>query len=170
MSNVRTARTTAATNLRTTEDYSCRLTPGPRSSILRLVLILGRRLSALFLTLALAATQAAVCAGWMTTPEARMACCSEGGACPMHKSDSPNSSSAQTVSQAEADSCCAASEGDQSSQSSSTFASTISLAVLGTPSPLPTVADVAVRPARTAAVPLPPGHVPKHVLLSVFLV
>jgi hypothetical protein len=88
----------------------------------------------------------------------------------MHKSDSPNSSSARTVSQAEADSCCAASEDDQSSQSSSTFASTISLAVLGTPSPLPTAFDVATRAAGRAAVPVPPSHVPKHVLLSVFLV
>jgi hypothetical protein len=88
----------------------------------------------------------------------------------MHKSDSPNSNSAPTVSQAEADSCCAASENDRSSQSSSTFASTISPAVLGTPRALPAVPDVAVRPAGTAAVPLPPSHVPKHVLLSVFLV
>jgi hypothetical protein len=112
----------------------------------------------------------AVCAGWMATPEARMACCADGEACPMHKSDSTNSASTQRVSQAEADSCCAASEDDQSSQSSSTFASTISFAVLGTPSPLPTASDVATRAAGRDAVPLPPSHVPKHVLLSVFLV
>jgi hypothetical protein len=149
---------------------------GPRltlcfiSSILRSVLILSRRLSALLVTLALSAGNVAVCAGWMATPEARMACCSEAGPCPMHKSDSPNSNSSQAVSQAEADSCCAASEDDQSSQSSSTFASTISVAVLGTPSQLPTASDVAPRAASRAAVPLPPSHVPKHVLLSVFLV
>ena len=134
------------------------------------MLVFSRRLSALLLTLALSAANAAVCAGWMPTPEARMACCAEGETCPMHKSDSPNSNSAQTVSQAEADSCCAASEDDQSSQSSSTFASTISLAVIGTPRPLPIASDIAMRAAGSAAVPLPPRHVPKHVLLSVFLV
>ena len=88
----------------------------------------------------------------------------------MHKSDSPNSNSAQTVSQAQADGCCAASEDDQSSPSSSTFASTIPLAALGTSTPLSTLADVAVRPGGTATLPIPPSHVPKHVLLSVFLV
>jgi hypothetical protein len=134
------------------------------------VLILSRRLSALLLTIALAVSHATVCAGWLATPETRMACCSDGGACPMHKSESAYSNPAQSISQAEADSCCAASEGDQSSQSSSTFASTISLAVLGTPSPLPVAPDVAMRQAGTAAVPLPPSHVPKHVLHSVFLV
>ena len=88
----------------------------------------------------------------------------------MHKSESANSNSAQIVSQAEADSCCAASESGQSSQSSSTFAPAISLAVLDTSGPLSTVLPVAVHRAGTAGVPLPPRHVPKHVLLSVFLV
>ena len=133
-------------------------------------MLLLHRLVAVALSLPLLASNVAVCAGWMATPEARMACCTENGTCPMHKSDSPNSNSAQTVSQAAADSCCAASEGDRSSQSSSRFASTISLAVLDTPSPLPTISDIAMRAAGRAAVPLPPSHVPKHVLLSVFLV
>ena len=134
------------------------------------MLILSRRLSALLLTLALAASQAGVCTGWMATAEARMACCANGETCPMHKSDSLDSNSARPVSQAEADSCCAASEREQSSQSSSTFASTISLAVLGTPTALAPAPAVAVPANGSAVVPLPPSHVPKHVLLSVFLV
>lgn len=141
------------------------LSPASLGSVLNFT----RRFAALLMAVALALGNVAVCAGWMATPEARMACCSDEASCPMHKSDSPNSYS-PTVTQAEADSCCGASEGDQSSQSSSTFASTISLTVLGTPRPLTTAADVAVGPTGTAFLALPPSHVPKHVLLSVFLV
>ena len=122
------------------------------------------------LSLALSASNAVLCGGWMPTPEARMACCSDGGACPMHKPDSPDASSARAVSQSEADSCCAASEGEQSSQTGSTFASTISPAVLGSLRLVPAASDVVLRMAGRAAVPLPPSHVAKHVLLSVFLV
>ena len=42
---------------------------------------LVQRLAALALTLGLMAGNAAICAGWMPTPEARMACCAEGGEC-----------------------------------------------------------------------------------------
>jgi hypothetical protein len=130
----------------------------------------SRRLSAVVLSLALLAGNLAVCAGWGATPDARMACCSKGGACPMHKSDSVDSNSTPAVSQAEADSCCAASEREQSSQSSSTFASTIPLAALDTSTALPTAPTVAMPANGSAVVPLPPSHVPKHVLLAVFLI
>jgi hypothetical protein len=135
------------------------------------VLSLARRVSAIALSIALAAGQAAVCAGWMPTPEARMACCSEGGKCPMHKGDSHSSGSERVPTQAQADSCCASSEGRTSDQSNPTFAPAITAAVLGAWSVLP--ADV---PAlvlsdgwRTSA-PRRVAPVPKHVLLSVFLV
>ena len=123
----------------------------------------------MLLAVALTSSHAAVCAGWMGTPEARMACCAEGGACPMHESGSPHANVSHTLTQAEADRCCAASEDDQSSQSSSTFAAGTSIAVLGTSSPLITDTAVAARPTGTTD-PLPPRHVPKHVLHSVFLV
>jgi hypothetical protein len=134
------------------------------------VIGLARRLPALLLTFALVASQAGVCAGWMPTAEARMACCSESGMCPMRKADSRESASRRVITQAQADSCCAASEREQSSQSPETFVVAISSAVLGPsvviPAPVPALVLSAAR--RTVA-PLPASQVPKHVLLSVFL-
>lgn len=135
----------------------------------RRVLSFGRRLSAVFLALALVAGQAGVCAGWMPTPEARMACCSEDGPCPMHKSE-PEDRSTRVVTQAEADRCCAASEHEDStpSQSNVAFFVTLAVALNSIPGLLP--APEAHADIWRASVPIPTGHVPKHVLLSVFLV
>ena len=83
-----------------------RLTLGCAVDHPRRVITVAKRLSALALALALMAGNAAVCAGWMSSPEARMACCSEGGACPMHRGSSHDSGS-DRVTQAQADSCCA---------------------------------------------------------------
>ncbi|HWV94592.1 MAG TPA: hypothetical protein VNZ24_09750 [Vicinamibacterales bacterium] len=134
------------------------------------MLSLARRASAIALSIALAAGQAAVCAGWMPTPEARMACCSDGS-CPMHKGDSHQSASERVLSQAQADSCCASSQDRNSNQSNPTVAAAITAAVLG--AGIVFRADV---PAlvlsdgwRTSA-PRRVAPVPKHVLLSVFLV
>ena len=69
-----------------------------------------------------------------------MACCAEANACPMHKSDSPDSDSQRVISQAQADSCCLSSERQEPGPSTPTFAVTISLAVLGPAIVLP--ADV----------------------------
>jgi hypothetical protein len=100
-----------------------------------------------------------------------MACCAEGGACPMHNGESHESGSDRLVTQAQADSCCASSQRKESGQSVPLFAPTISPAVLG-----PAVALPAALPAlvlsdgwRTVT-PAPTSPVPKHVLLSVFLV
>jgi hypothetical protein len=138
--------------------------PHPRG-----VLSFARRLSAVFLALALVAGQAGVCAGWMPTPEARMACCSEDGPCPMHKSESEDGPT-RVVTQAEADRCCAASEHEDStpSQSNAAFFVTLSVALIPLPGLLP--APEAHAEIWRASVPIPTGHVPKHVLLSVFLV
>ena len=130
---------------------------------------LPHRLSAVALTVALVAGNAAVCAGWMPTPEARMACCSKSGACPMHKSGESASESSGVLTQAQADTCCASSNPD-SSQSSGTFVGTITLAVLGTATVLPSVAPVQVRrEGWRTAVPISTAPIPKHVLLSVYL-
>lgn len=135
-----------------------------------MVVSFSRRLSAVLLALALAAGQAGVCAGWMASPEARMACCSEDGPCPMHKPDSEGDESKRVVSQAEADRCCAASEQDDSAPSPTGPAFSVALAVALSPVPalLPRPESHASIPR--ASVPIPPAHVPKHVLLSVFLV
>jgi hypothetical protein len=130
-----------------------------------------RRLSAVAIMLALGAGNAAVCAGWLPTPEARMACCTEGAPCPMHKGESSRSGSARVITQAQADSCCASSERDSSSQSNPTFVASITQAVLGTGVILPAIVPARVlSDAWRAVAPLPTTPVPIHVLLSVFLV
>lgn len=134
------------------------------------VLTFGRRFSAAALSLALLAGDVAQCAGWAATPEARMACCADEATCPMHRS-AEQTDVDRVVTQAQADSCCAASEPDRTDQSTPTFAATISSAVLGTATALPATLPVLVlRGAWQVAVPLPPDSVPKHVRLSVFLV
>ena len=132
------------------------------------VMIPGQRLTALALCVALLAGNATLCAGWASTPEARMACCTDGGHCPMHDGESHESQG--PVTQAQADSCCAASQ-PQNSQQQTPLVTTVSAAVLGTPSILPLPAPALVLSGRwRTLVPLPTGPVPRHVLLSVFLV
>jgi hypothetical protein len=113
----------------------------------------------------------AVCAGWAATPEARMACCVEGESCPMHDGESQDSSSPRVITQAQADNCCALSEPDHSSQPNPTLVATISNAVLGNgvvlPDPTPALM---LSDGWRATAPIPIAPVPKHVLLSVFLV
>jgi hypothetical protein len=130
-----------------------------------------QRLAALALTFALMAGNAAVCAGWMPTPEARMACCADGGECPMHKGDSHRSGSARVLTQAQADSCCAAAEGQNSNRSNPSFVPAITVAVLGVGVVLPAnVPALVLSDAWRTSAPIPVAPVPKHVLLSVFLV
>jgi len=146
------------------------LTPRRGSSILITVLNFSQRVSVFLVALALSANNVALCAGWMATPEARMACCSNGGACPMHKADSHDLGSPRALSQAEADQCCAASEHDDAAPSASAFALTMSLAVLPSPVPLVTPAAALERDAWRRHSPVPGTHLPRHLLLSVFLV
>ena len=147
------------------------LTHSPGSSILRSVPIRIRRLSAVLLAAGLLAGNAAVCAGWLATPEARMACCADGVECPMHKGDSDRSGSERVLTQAQADSCCAAAEGQSSNQSNPSFVTAITAAVLGVGVVLPpNVPALVLSDGWRPAAPTRAGPVPKHVLLSVFLV
>ena len=129
------------------------------------------RLVAVMLAVLVSAGNAAICAGWLPTPEARMECCSGEGPCPMHKGESGNEPSQHSVSQAQADSCCASSERDSSNQSSPTNVASISSAVLGTGTVLPALVPALVLSDgwRTFA-PIQSPPVPRHLLLSVFLV
>ena len=139
--------------------------------MLRPVPIFISRLSAVLLAAALLAGNAAVCAGWLATPEARMACCSEGHECPMHKGDSQSSGSERVLTQAQADSCCASSERKNSDQSKPSYATAITAPVLGVGMVLPaSVPALVLSNAWRTSPPLPVALVPKHVLLSVFLV
>ena len=141
-----------------------------RVCILRAVIKWLRRASAAAIVLALLAGDITLCAGWAATPEARMACCTDGD-CPMHKGESQNPGSDLVVTQGEADNCCASSERQQSNETAPTFVGVVSSAVLGAGVvvPVPVPALVASDSWRTLA-PFPLAHVPKHVLLSVFLV
>jgi hypothetical protein len=122
------------------------------------------RLAALVLATVLSVGNVAICAGWVATPEARMACCVGTSECPMHSGGHDHG----TMSQAEADSCCAASENDRSQTSP---LSLVALSV--SPVMLWTVA-VASEPARSfLAHPVAPPHLnqrARHLLLSVLLV
>jgi hypothetical protein len=133
------------------------------------VLSLSHRLSAVLVALVLGAGQAGACAGWMPTAEARMACCSDDGPCPMHQSKSQNGPT-DVVTQAEADRCCAASGQDDSAPSPSTVGFFVTLGIVISPIPALLLEPEARADTLRAAVPMPTGHVPKHLLLSVFLV
>jgi hypothetical protein len=134
------------------------------------VVRLVHRLAALALTFGLMAGNAAVCAGWLPSPEARMACCVDGE-CPMHKGDSHRSGSERVLTQAQADSCCASSERENSNQSNLSFVTAITAAVLGVGVVLPAdVPALVLSDAWRTSAPTPVAPVPKHVLLSVFLV
>jgi hypothetical protein len=137
----------------------------------RAVMRLVRRLAALAVTLGLMAGNAAVCAGWLPTAEARMACCADGTECPMHKGDSHRSGSARVLTQAQADSCCAPSERENSKQSNPSFVAAITASVLGAGTVLPAnVPPLVLSDGWRTSGPMPVAPVPKHVLLSVFLV
>jgi hypothetical protein len=129
-----------------------------------------QRLAALALTFGLMAGNAAICAGWLPSPEARMACCADGGECPMHRGDSHRSGSERVLTQAQADSCCASSEG-KNSKSTPPFDVAITAAVLGAGTVLPAnVPALVLSDGWRTSAPIPVAPVPKHVLLSVFLV
>jgi len=136
----------------------------------RNVELLLRRTAAFVVALALGAAGWAECAGWQASPEARMACCLSSD-CPMHGSTEPSGGS-ESVTQAQADRCCAASETDDSTPSAVAFSLSLSAALL--PSTLAALAPIMAPSAPFAAwrthAALPVGQVPKHVLLSVFLI
>jgi len=129
---------------------------------------LSRRLAAAAAVLALSVGNLAVCAGWQATPEARMVCCQHESTCPMHKSDSAGVK--HSVTQAQADDCCASSERGRSATTHSTF--TLSAVVTFTAAVLPVAAgsNTPALQAWRAFVPLPLPPIPKHLLLSVLLV
>ena len=89
----------------------------------------------------------------------------------MHESDSPELGAQPGLTQAQADSCCASSERDNSDQSVPTFVAMISAPVHGAAILLtPSVPALLLRERWRVVAPVPTGPVPKHLLLSVFLV
>ena len=130
-----------------------------------------RRFTAFLLCLGVIAATVPVCGGWAPTAEARMACCAEGGACPMHARRSRESGDGHLLSQADADSCCASSERESSSSTTSTPAAAIPFEILGAGIVLPASVPALVlsNDWRTVS-PIPTAPISRHVLLSVFLI
>ena len=112
----------------------------------------------------------AECQGWMASPEARMACCADGKECPMHSSAERQAGSANFADQATADRCCAASERGTSVPASVSIPSASLVAVLPALSAVPDAAVIAPYVEWLEAAPGPPPALPRHALLSVFLI
>jgi len=137
----------------------------------RAVKLLLRRAAALVVAVTLGIAGWAECAGWAFTPEARMACCSDSGPCPMHGASESGSRTERVVTQAQADSCCAASDQSESTPSAPAFSISLSAALVV---PLTTIEPVTALSTPLGSwrehVPLPGSQAPKHLLLSVFLI
>jgi hypothetical protein len=89
----------------------------------------------------------------------------------MHKARSDESGSERVITQAQADACCAASERDQSNSSNPTAIAAISATVLGAGVVLPAVTpSLVLTDGWRMDAPIHGPPVPRHILLSVFLV
>ncbi|HJR60449.1 MAG TPA: hypothetical protein VJ813_13640 [Vicinamibacterales bacterium] len=88
----------------------------------------------------------------------------------MHNSDFERGGSKRIVSQAEADSCCALSERDDSAPSPSQLAFSVTLAIVLGPGGVLIPEPEAPADTGCTSLPVPDARVPKHLLLSVFLV
>lgn len=111
-----------------------------------------------------------LCAGWTSTPEARMDCCEDESDCPMHSGQTPPGGHRQAHSQAQADACCAISE--QGSSSSTSQVTTVQqpavlVSIAGGPAVVlvPAASSESRQPLATNSPPIA-----RHLLLSVLIV
>jgi hypothetical protein len=127
------------------------------------------RLAAVTVLIVLPLSAWVQCAGWQSTAEARMACCAQEAQCPMHSQS--RSGRHERVTQTQADTCCALSERSPSTPSSSShLVAPVTLTLTSTPAPV-VLSDLAsLRVAWQDFVPIVISPVPRHLLLSVFLV
>jgi hypothetical protein len=127
-----------------------------------------RQACSLVLLLALFVPAAVECAGWKPSAEARKACCAAGTCA--KESAQLSAGSKPIVSQADADDCCAASETQESDSPSPTHATLIAVADLQ-PAVFPATFDLTPATRRSERLEPPQATaVPRHLLLSVFLV
>ena len=130
--------------------------------------MLIRRFSAALVSLMLVAGSGAVCAGWATTAEERMDCCVDGS-CPMHRRE--RDANKVSVTQAQADSCCASSEDVPAGETKAPFGTSVVAASLDSGILLSVAVYTPLHDgAWDSPPPLHPDAVPKHVLFSVYLV
>lgn len=132
--------------------------------------MLGRRLAALVLSLFVVSGHVADCVGWLSSPEARMACCEDEQTCPMHHNGAAPVASPHALSQADADRCCAASEPGTAVPSDSHSAIDGTSALAPALVLVPSAALVLLAAEWQLPDPLPLSPRPRHVLLSVFLI
>ena len=127
-----------------------------------------RRAATVLLALSVGTAGVIECAGWVASSEARMICCASGE-CPMHRLPE-HAGAHHAMTQAQADGCCALSQGDRSTPRVpvGSFATALVGGLVAAREPL-AVPSVS-RDAWRAHLPLPGGRVPRHVLLSVFLI
>jgi len=128
------------------------------------------RLTSAVLVLALVGAGSAPCAGWESTPEARLDCCVDGQCPGQIEADGHAATHSGGVSQAEADRCCATSE-QQNQRQSTQFAGPTFL--LPAPAAIVVVAAADLTPRQptdpfAVRVLSPPARL--HLLFSVFLV
>ena len=116
----------------------------------------------------MAAGNVAVCAGWKNSAEARMACCESNDSCPMHKDDGENALASRSISQTEADRCCAGSERHEAATSPGAFVAIEALPIVAEWFTVAVESFDFTRPAWDT--PPPQGHTSRQVLLSVFLI
>ena len=133
-----------------------------------LVVRFGARFALVLLALVTASVNLAVCDGWRSTPQARMACCAEGAACAMHPDGHGRNASHAAVSQASADACCASSHREDAPPSAvyalpAIALSLVTFQVLDVPTPSRLV-------TWEIDAPPPDSTVPRHLFLSVFLI
>jgi hypothetical protein len=127
------------------------------------------RLAAIAVLIVLSTSAWAQCAGWQSTAEARMECCAQEEQCPMHAATG-GSISHKLVTQTDADTCCALSGRAPSTPSSPSQVTPVVLAAVSTPAAV-VLPDLTPLPDRwQALVPITVIPVPRHLLLSVFLV
>jgi hypothetical protein len=89
----------------------------------------------------------------------------------MHKGDSDGSGPDRVLTQAQADSCCASSERENSDQPIPTSIAPVSSAVLGAGVVLPaSVPALVLSDGWRTVTPIPTTPVPKYILFSVFVV
>jgi hypothetical protein len=128
-----------------------------------------RRIAAVLVALGVVAGVWRPCAGWAVTAEARMSCCERMGMCPMRK-PGPDGS-APALRQADADSCCAAAERPETVPGSVTVVAAPAVvlvpALFAQP---PTVVPVTLADWHGPPPLLASRQLPRHLLLSVFLI
>jgi hypothetical protein len=128
------------------------------------------RVAILVAIIALTFSTSVQCAGWQESADARMACCAHETECPMHPAGADRSQSHRPVTQTQADNCCSISEQSSSTPSASSHDGVSVLLVPSMLSAVPLLDAAPVHYTWHAVTAISVAPVPRHLLLSVFLI